>query len=97
LNKSGGLWQRLCVASRAGLKTRGCAQEIHAALGIRSLPISASSSASETTEAYFRCRSNRLAQCANQERSKQQSSTTNVAKPWEKASTAVARTQPEVE
>src|SRR3712207_6895400 len=47
--------------------------------------------------AYFACRSNRFAQWANWDRSKQQSSITTVLNPCEKASTADARTHPEVD
>ena len=53
-------------------------------------------SSSPTTSAYFALRSNRLCSCAAAERSPTASRTTIGRKPFCTASTAVARTQPEV-
>src|SRR5688500_6426988 len=87
-----GLWPGLKQAADGRM-----ARARRATFDSRTGPISVSCSESDTTDAYFACRSNRLAECANHERSKQHSSTTKVVKPCEKASTAVARTQPEVD
>src|SRR5690606_9565882 len=60
-------------------------------------PNSSIASASLTTSAIFACISNRFCSCGRTSRSPQASRITNGAKPRHSASSAEARTQPEVE